>query len=172
MKSNINHPLKGKFIKVLTKEHGAKVIIWFRIQGVNTAYYQGAASESDGEDYIYYGINRHGTFIRYPLDIVEAEKYEIIELPTELTFPRKMLTWDDDYRLRRERIVLFHNTLGNPSVPYITVADGYKKRYENNLPYEIMSWKNAEELPTTPIIEEMTLIDVCKALGKDIKIIK
>ena len=165
-----NHPLKGKFIKVLTKEHGAKVISWFRSQGVGTTHYQGTSNEHDRNTFIYYGINKRGEFVQYTLDTIKHEKYEIIELPTELTFPRKMLVWSSHKSNAVERIVLWHNTNGNPTHPYLSVLENFESSFYSGDKYETILFTHAEELK--PTIEEMTLEQVCRELGRDIKIIK
>ena len=73
--------MNNKVIKVLNKEHGKKVIEFFK-QYCNTRYLTG---DSIGD---YYGII-DGKFEVWDID--EIANAEIIELPEEKTYPRVML---------------------------------------------------------------------------------
>jgi hypothetical protein len=85
--------MKNQVIKVLTPEHGEKVIEYWKSKGVDTRGKKGSSCESDGNKYIYYGVI-NGVF-----DNCSAQqlgvfdnfgKVEIIELPTnkfDMTYP-------------------------------------------------------------------------------------
>lgn len=82
-------------IKVLDKEHGRKVIEFFKAQGVNTSTYQGTCKN------VYYGVI-DGVFSYY--NVKELPPHvTAIELPTELTFPRVMYVSDYDYITRESK---------------------------------------------------------------------
>jgi hypothetical protein len=72
--------MKNKVIKVLNREHGIKVIEYWKSLGVNTTGYPGSLCEDEGDSYIYYGII-NGMFSNFSLDSVEDNNAEIIELP-------------------------------------------------------------------------------------------
>jgi len=76
--------LDNTVIKVLTVEHGKKVIKWWKAQGVNTKDNVGCNNEKDGGICIYYGII-NGYFSNYSLKTIEMCNVKIIELPTEET---------------------------------------------------------------------------------------
>ena len=80
--------MKNTVIKVLNKEHGKKVINWFKSQGVKKHVingYIGDITEEDGDYYIYYGII-DGVFNNYNKQEVDRKKATIITLPeTERT---------------------------------------------------------------------------------------
>lgn len=77
--------MKNTVIKVLNKEHGKKVIDWFKSQGVDTAGYSGNVTEEDGGTAIYYGVIRDN-FSNYFLEEVNRKKGIIMTLPeTEKT---------------------------------------------------------------------------------------
>ena len=75
--------MNNKVIKVLNKEHGRKVIEFFK-QYCNT--YKLIGDNIGG----YYGII-NGKFDFWSVDSIKRAKAEIIELPEEKTYPRVML---------------------------------------------------------------------------------
>ena len=76
-----NHPYNNHVIKVKTKEHGAKVIQWWKSQGVeDTDEYEGHHSEEGGYSRIYYGLY-NGEFDNRNIDFTSDCK--IIELPED-----------------------------------------------------------------------------------------
>jgi hypothetical protein len=74
--------MENTVIKVLTKEHGAKVIKWWESQGVDTSIYTGTICESEGYESIYYGVI-NGNFGNYSRKDVDRYNAKIIELPEE-----------------------------------------------------------------------------------------
>ena len=79
--------MNNKVIKVLDKEHGKKVIEFWK-QYCDTGLWKGDAIGD------YYGII-NGKFDNWILDEVRICNAEIIELPEEKTYPRVMLVSDD-----------------------------------------------------------------------------
>jgi hypothetical protein len=82
--------MKNQVIKVLTPEHGKKVIEYWKSKGVDTDNYAGISCESDGDKYIYYGVI-NDVFDNHSITYVKANNnVEIIELPTyefDMTYP-------------------------------------------------------------------------------------
>jgi hypothetical protein len=82
--------MENQVIKVLTPEHGEKVIEYWKSKGVDTGNYSGCSCESDGDIRIYYGVI-NGVFDNYRMEqIFGSDTVEIIELPEEefdLTYP-------------------------------------------------------------------------------------
>ena len=74
--------MKNEVIKVLTKEHGKKVIQYWKDRGFNVDGYKGVGNEADCSRYIYYGVI-NGRFDNYSLEQVQHHGVEIIELPNE-----------------------------------------------------------------------------------------
>ncbi len=75
--------MDNKVIKVLNKEHGAKVIAYWKSLGVNTRNYIGTANLVDfGDTYIYYGVI-NGHFSNYNLQNIKSANAKILELPTQ-----------------------------------------------------------------------------------------
>lgn len=77
--------MENTVIKVLTKEHGKKVIEWFKLQGIDTNGYYGNVNEESGGTAIYYGVI-NGIFSNFFIKNVIENNAKIIELPTEEEF--------------------------------------------------------------------------------------
>ena len=67
--------MEDHVIKVLTPEHGAEVIKYFRSLGIKTTY-EGKNCESNEDTYIYYGVI-DGRFDNYRLGNVKDKKVPI-----------------------------------------------------------------------------------------------
>lgn len=119
-----------------------------------------------------YKINKDAFKVSY-LVKQNPERWEevLIEETVEPTFPRRMLVWDSP-QVKRERLVLCK--LPGKRVRYVALAgEEEEKRYENGENYATCHWKYAEELPIEEEpVQEMTLEEVCKELGRNIKIVK
>jgi hypothetical protein len=75
--------MKNQVIKVLTQEHGRKVIEYWKSKGVDTRNMWGFSCEANNNECIYYGVI-NGVFDNYRMDqISDDDKVEIIELPKE-----------------------------------------------------------------------------------------
>ena len=93
--------MKNQVIEVLNKEHGKKVIEYWKSIGVNTLGMNGSFTKENGEEERYYGVIQND-FDCYRIEFVNKHNAEIIELPSESpkeeeekTFPRAMLVSDD-----------------------------------------------------------------------------
>ena len=96
------------------------------------------------------------------------EKLNNIELSTEeKTFPRMMMCWNEEYLLRNV-YVLFHDK--QLDFPYIGIYESDVERYQRgDDKIGFIYYKHAKEIEEP---KEMTLDEVCKELGYEIKIIK
>lgn len=84
--------LKGKFIEVINKEHGKKVIEYFVKQGVrNYSNLEGVLCLEDGDEDRFYGVDLYGRFTSVTARDIEAKQYEVIKLPEEPEF--EVGTW-------------------------------------------------------------------------------
>lgn len=82
--------MKNQVIEVLNKEHGKKVIEYWKSIGVNTCGVYGGCNKADNDLFRYYGlINNY--FSGYSIEYCKDFNAEIIELPEENSFPRVML---------------------------------------------------------------------------------
>jgi hypothetical protein len=80
--------LNNTVIKVLDREHGKKVIEWWKSKGVNTNNYGGSCTLDSGAVCIYYGFI-NGYFSNHSLSEVKLYKAKIIELPQEKDYSIK-----------------------------------------------------------------------------------
>lgn len=86
------------------------------------------------------------------------------------TLPRRMLVRDGGSRSWEEGIVL-HILPGKIGYPVIIVVQCDESEFEHGTEYNTTYYKHCKELPI-PKVQEMTLEQVCKELGREIKIIK
>ena len=86
--------MKNQVIEVLNKEHGRKVIEYWKSKGVNTSVMMGVRTKKGGDLCRYYGVI-DGCFECYTERQAAENNAEIIELPEENSFPRVMLVSDD-----------------------------------------------------------------------------
>jgi hypothetical protein len=162
--------MKNQVIKVLNADHGKKVIEYWKSLGIETDY-QGQCSEETNDYMIYYGVI-NDLFDNYDLVFVQRTNAEIIELPEEKTFPRKMLVWAF-HEIDAQEALVFMKLPGNHESPWIgmaTCCSNYNNYLEDK-PYTVTCYPNAKEIEVSDV-EEMSMEEVCAALGKIIKIVK
>ena len=101
--------MKNQVIEVLNKEHGKKVIEYWKSIGIDTTGYCGCANKMDGSMDRFYGVI-NGAFDNYEEVSVIEYNAEIIELPEEKTYPRVMMVSNDENHWRKR--VVFMEKLG------------------------------------------------------------
>ena len=84
--------MKNKVIEVLDREHGRKVIEYWKSKGVDTKGYAGDCTKESlfGSELRFYGVI-DGEFDKYTKEDVFYFNAEIIELPEEKVYPRVMM---------------------------------------------------------------------------------
>lgn len=162
--------MKNQVIEVLNVEHGKKVIEYWKSRGVDTKDFNGNCSKEINAVYRYYGVI-NGIFNFHSLKDVNEYNAEIITLPEEKTFPRKMLVWDNDEGDAVERIVLWINPFGKGICPFICVDSCSEINFNKGEEYFTTQWMHAKELPE---VKELTIEEAAKKLsevfGMDVKI--
>lgn len=140
-------------IKVLNKEHGRKVIEFFKSKGFSTKYLKGTNVTNVG---CYYGVidNIFCTSTRVP------DNCNVMLLPEDLPIPRMVLVKDKNDIGWYKRTLIADFSKLNVENPYTCTTPDNKS---------ICNWDCMKEIPKP---EEMTLEEVCKELGREIKIIK
>ena len=147
--------MNNKVIKVLDREHGKKVIEFFKqycdtrgLEGTDIGYY--------------YGII-NGEFDIWSDTEVRRYNAEIIELPEEKTYPRVMLV-SDDKRAWGKRVVFMGKNGG-------FLAWGFAETLEEaEKTVAISFWKYAKEIE--PILVTLEEIAKWKGVSKEQIIIK
>jgi hypothetical protein len=143
-------------IRVLSQEHGKRVIKYFQSQGVDTHHFDGGSINN------YYGVF-NGEF---NYDTTPGNS-KVIELP-ENKLPRKMLVWNGNDK-PVYRLVLWVNPNKNHNTQCISVRDGDENNFMDGDKFVSWEWEHYKEIST---IEELTMEQVCKELGREVKIIK
>jgi hypothetical protein len=162
--------MKNQVIEVLNIEHGKRVIEYWKSRGFDTRDFTGGCTKEDYNIYRYYGVI-NGKFNNYSSEYVNEYNAEIITLPDEKTFPRKMLVWDYNEGDAVERMVLWINPFGNCIRPIICVDPYLEINFNEGSEYSITLWKHAKELPE---VKELTIEEAAKKLsevfGMEVKI--
>ena len=141
--------MKDHVIKVLTPEHGAEVIKYFKSLGISTTH-KGTNCESDGDSYIYYGVI-DGRFDDYRLEYVKGKKVPIKTLKECMTkYPRVMLVRDDISEWERRVVIAYKN---NKYIAWKEATSFEKAEYVT----ETYAWQYATEVPAEPSKRDILL---------------
>lgn len=144
-------------IKATTREHGAKIVEYYRNLGWDTYGMEGLDSEDKGSKFIYYGVI-NGCFSNYSFLDISFYNVKIIELPAEpkpLEYP-KVMEVSDDGECWCQRVV-FMEKCGK----YIAWANATNlKDAENTL--DATSWDLAREIA---LKVEVTKQQIAEAFG-------
>ena len=97
--------MKNKVIEVLDREHGRKVIEYWKSKGVDTSVMMGVRTKKGGDLCRYYGVINN-CFDVYSERQAAENGAEIIELPEEKTFPRVMLVSNDGDAWKRRVVFM------------------------------------------------------------------
>jgi len=160
--------LNNSVIKVLNREHGTRVIEYFKSSGYNTHGFLGINTEESNSPNVYYGVKLNGRFGNFPIATVDTLNLHVIDLPEELTFPREMIVWNKFQEPKTRRLVLAQFCTAHRT-GYVTVRINHENNFNTGQRFRTEEFTNAMEIPA---IQEMKLEDVCKELGREIKIIK
>ena len=139
--------MNNKVIKVLDREHGKRVIEFFKqycdnsvFEGFNIGYY--------------YGII-NGVFHFWTFDEIRQYNAEIIELPEEKAYPRVMLVSDDGINWDNQRVVFMEKCGGFLAWISAKTLEEAEKEVDTRL------WKYAKEFEHV----EVTLEEIAKWKG-------
>lgn len=102
--------MKNQVIEVLNKEHGKKVIEYWKSIGVDTKGLIGDCTKESilGSYLRFYGVI-DGEFDKYTKEDVSYYNAEIIELPKEKTYPRVMLVSANKVEWRKRVVLMEKN---------------------------------------------------------------
>jgi hypothetical protein len=158
--------MKNQVIKVLNKEHGKKVIEYWKNRVFNVRDYLGKNTEEDGNTYIYYGVI-NGWFSNYTYQDVLKNNAEIIELPYEFERGERVLVRDRDDSEWYESI--FITKIDGAVYPYIVVASDYKDNFINGKEFVTSEYKQCKKLATE---KELTMQEIADKFGININDLK
>ena len=142
--------MEDHVIKVLTLEHGAEVIKYFKSLGVKTDF-KGTNCESDKYTYIYYGII-NGRFDNYKLEYVKDKKVPIKTLEECMPkYPRVMLVRNSiDEEWERRVVIAYKN---NKYIAWVHATSFEDAKYVT----ETNTWQYATEFPAEPSKRDILL---------------
>ena len=159
--------LNNCVIEALTKEHGAKIVEFFKKNGYQTNGYTGSVSKENGEGCRYYG-GCCGYFANFSINEIKEKNLKIITLPEESEYPKVMMVSDDKINWY-QRVVFMDKTVNNHK--YYLAWESAETLEQTQKEIYTSVWKYAKDIEE-PKVEEMTLEQVCKELGREIKIVK
>ena len=147
--------MKNQVIEVLNKEHGKKVIEYWKSKGFDTMGMCGSFTKEDCEEGRYYGVIQND-FDCYPIEYVRKYNAEIIELPKEeKPFPRVMLVSDDGDSWRKRAVFM------KRCDRYLAWADAQTIEESESI-YSVVPWRYAKELPEKV---ELTKSEIAEKFG-------
>ena len=158
--------MKNQVIEVLNKEHGKKVIEYWKSKGADVRCFSGNQTREDDSEFRFYGFI-NGEFNNYRRKSVNLYKAKVIELPTESPeeekpFPRVMLVSDDGSSWHRR--VVFMKRCGR----YISWINAETIEESENI-YKTAYWRYAKEFPEKV---ELTKSQIADKFGIPIDLIK
>ena len=177
--------MENKVIEVLNKEHGKKVIEYWKSKGVNTRGLIGSSTKERRSETRYYGvINEY--FGCYSINFVKDANAKIIELPDDFANEFTSKQTEKSIHLMSKGIELedrpfpkpmlvsmfpFGNSTYNQTRIVVAAGDGYavgvdyceslddyiKRQKENTLSYTL--WKYYQEIPNKVIISKAEIAE-------------
>ena len=141
--------MKNQVIEVLDKEHGKKVIEYWKSKGVDTSVMLGIRTKKKGDLFRYYGVI-DDYFSVYSEEQAVSNNAEIIQLPTESpkeekTFPRVMLVSDDAVVWNQAVVVCLRGGYAFATINHSSV-DEYETTLKRGASVPFFFWKYHKEL--------------------------
>ena len=158
--------MRNEVIEVLNKEHGKKVIEYWKSEGADVRGFAGNQTREDDSEFRFYGFI-NGEFNNYRRKSVNLYKAKIIELPIESpkeenTFPRVMLVSIDEIKWHKR--VVFMKKCDR----YLAWIDAETIEESEDI-YKTTSWRYAKEFPEKV---ELTKSQIAEKFGIPIDLIK
>ena len=178
--------MKNEVIEVLNKEHGKKVIEYWKSKGADVRGFSGNQTREDDSEFRFYGFI-NGEFNNYRRKSVYLYKAEIIELPddfqNELTseqtekaiglmskgigledrpFPKPMIVsmfpfGNSAYNVQTRVVVAAGNGYAVGADHCESLDDYIKRQKENSLSYTL--WKYHQEIPNKIVISKAEIAE-------------
>ena len=155
--------MKNQVIEALDREHGKKVIDYWKSRGVNTLHMNGDCTRDGKYDIRYYGVI-NGKFSNYTLEEVKAYNAKIIELHIENSrpFPKPMQVsmfpfGNSAYNVQTRVVVAAGNGYAVGVNNCESLDDYIKLQKANMLSYTL--WKYYQEIPNKIIISKAEIAE-------------
>ena len=161
--------MKNQVIEVLDKEHGKKVIEYWKSKGVDTMGMCGSFTKEDRESSCYYGVI-NDMFGRFSIGFVREHNTEIIELPKEEnSFPRVMLVSNKPIKGNNDGIKqLVISIVDGIAISVGGTQYSLEQYYQDlkeekaNPIFRLYPWRYAKELPEKV---ELTKSEIAEKFG-------
>ena len=165
--------MKNQVIEVLDKEHGKKVIEYWKSKGVDTLSMHGSCTRDRRFDTRYYGVI-DGVFGMYTIDDAWNANAEIIELPKEEnSFPRLMLVSNKPIKGNNDGIKqLVISIVDGIAISVGGTQYSLEQYYQDlkeekaNPIFRLYPWRYAKELPEKL---ELTKSEIAEKFGISIE---
>ena len=164
--------MKNQVIEVLNKEHGKKVIEYWKSKGVDTMGMCGSFTKEDRESACYYGVI-NDMFDCCTIEDVRKYNAEIIELPEENSFPRVMLVSNKPIKgnndgIKQLVISIIDGIAISVGGTQYSLEQYYQdlKEEKDNPIFRLYPWRYAKELPEKV---ELTKSEIAEKFGISIE---
>ena len=160
--------MKNQVIEVLDREHGRRVIEYWKSKGVDTCDMLGIATKKAGDLCRYYGVIDN-CFDTYSERQAAESGAEIIELPEEKTFPRVMLVSNNPIKGNNDGIKqLVISIVDGIAISVGGTQYSLEQYYQDlkeekaNPIFRLYPWRYAKELPEKV---ELTKYEIAEKFG-------
>ena len=141
--------MKNEVIEVLNKEHGKKVLEYWKSRGFDVGGFSGDQTREDNSEFRFYGVI-NGKFDNYLRKSVNLYNAKIIELPTksskeEKQFPRAMLVSDDSLVWNQSVVVCLQGGWAFATTMHSSVEE-YEDALKRGSSVPFYFWKYYKEL--------------------------
>ena len=156
--------LNNIVIEVLDKEHGKKVIDFFKSKGIDTRNLSGEANKQDNDVYRYYGIIGI-YFYNYSLNQVNSYNAKIVTLEELMkpanTYPKVMWVSDyPDFKNKSKRVVFMEKC-----AKYLAWANAETLQDSERFS-DVSSWRYAKDIePEVSPTKELTMQEIADKFG-------
>ena len=165
--------MKNQVIQVLDKEHGKKVIEYWKSKGVDTMGMCGSFTKEDSESSCYYGVI-NDMFDCCTIEDVRKYNAEIIKLPKEEnSFPRVMLVSNKPIKGNNDGIKqLVISIVDGIAISVGGTQYSLEQYYQDlkeekaNPIFRLYPWRYAKELPEKV---ELTKSEIAEKFGISIE---
>lgn len=165
--------MKNQVIEVLDREHGKKVIEYWKSKGVDTSVMMGVRTKKERDLCRYYGVI-DGYFNVYSERQAAENNAEIIELPKEEnSFPRVMLVSNKPIKGNNDGIKqLVISIVDGIAISVGGTQYGLEQYYQDlkeekaNHIFRLYPWRYAKELPEKV---ELTKSEIAEKFGISIE---
>ena len=143
--------MRNQVIEVLDREHGKRVIEYWKSIGVDTMGMCGSFTKEDGEHSCYYGVI-NDMFDCYSISFVRKHNTEIIELPEENSFPRVMLVSNGE-------IVWYKRVVFMKKCDRFLAWNKAETIEESESTCDTTTWRYAKDIPNEIIISKSEIAE-------------